>query len=270
MENQNQITLSSQSEIARIEIDTQIATARTFPRNVAQIVKEVEFLATLDRETAESCFYALPRKEKQPDGSYKTKMIEGISIRLAEIIFQSWEHVRISDPIVTTEGQTVTVIVKAADLQKNCVAPGMATRPFYNFPGSKELAIANAYSTAKRNAILGIIPKGLFASTIQKIKEFSVEKVENEKQKSEKTFKNSVEKMFKTFDAKGITKQQIFELLEIEEENQISNEHLISLRNIITAVKDGMAKFEDYFQSKNSIDITEINKENLFENENNQ
>ncbi len=55
----------------RGEIDIQIRTARAYPRSIKQFLNLALEMATLDVETAERCFYALPRGGKSR-GSSKT------------------------------------------------------------------------------------------------------------------------------------------------------------------------------------------------------
>src|SRR3712207_1022435 len=67
--------------INKSEIDTQIATAKQYPRNLARVLNNIETLAAMDEETAASCFYVLRRQGK---------VLEGPSVRMAEI--RSEEH----------------------------------------------------------------------------------------------------------------------------------------------------------------------------------
>ena len=50
--------------INKSEIDTQISTAKQYPRNLARVLNNIETLATMDEETAASCFYVLRRQGK--------------------------------------------------------------------------------------------------------------------------------------------------------------------------------------------------------------
>jgi hypothetical protein len=50
-------------QIARGEIDIQITTARRFPRSIEQFQKKALSMATIDEETAASCFYVLPKRK---------------------------------------------------------------------------------------------------------------------------------------------------------------------------------------------------------------
>jgi predicted phage-related endonuclease len=69
---------------ARAEIDVQIATAKPVPAQRQGVARLRAQLATLDVETAEQCFYVLPRG----------KTVEGPSVRLAEILASAWGNLR--------------------------------------------------------------------------------------------------------------------------------------------------------------------------------
>src|SRR4051794_13584258 len=77
--------------ITRGEIDMQIRTARAYPRNITTFKREALALACLDEETASSMFYVVPRGGK---------MIEGPSIRMAEIVGSAFGNLRYGARIV--------------------------------------------------------------------------------------------------------------------------------------------------------------------------
>lgn len=230
----NEIQLTESESIVRVEIDSQIATAKKYPRDIVAIINTVHQLATLDVETAKACFYALPRKEKQTDGSYKTKIIEGESIRFAELVMSNWGNLRISDPVIKINeiDKSVTVTIMAGDLEKNIALPGVAVRKFYNFEGSKELAIANAISVATRNAILRIIPKGLFKKTTDAIKEV----IKNDQSKP---IAERIKAAIKFFASKGIKENDLLELIEVKSISEITKEHLVIFEGFATAINEG-------------------------------
>lgn len=71
----------------RALIDTQIATAKKYPRVLSRVLNQIETYATMDTETAEDCFYALRRKGRNGE---EDTIIEGVSVRMAEIIAGAW------------------------------------------------------------------------------------------------------------------------------------------------------------------------------------
>ena len=101
--------------LARAELDTQISTAKAYPRDVNHSMAYAETLATMDEATAQSCFYCLPRKDK--DGNKKE--IRGGSIRLAEIIANAWGNLHAATRIVENDGRHITAEGVAWDLQSN-------------------------------------------------------------------------------------------------------------------------------------------------------
>ena len=100
--------------IARAELDVQISTAKAYPRDSRGSIEYAIELATMDEETAQSCFYVLPRKEK--DGTKKE--IKGASIRLAEIVANAWGNIHAATRIVENDGRHITAEGVAWDLQR--------------------------------------------------------------------------------------------------------------------------------------------------------
>ena len=96
--------------INKSEIDTQIATAKQYPRNLARVLNNIETLATMDEDTAASCFYILRRQGK---------VIEGPSVRMAEIIASSWGNLRLQARIVGNDGKVITAQGVCHDLESN-------------------------------------------------------------------------------------------------------------------------------------------------------
>ena len=77
--------------LTRAEVDQQVATSRAMPRSIDRAVKNILSLATMDRESAAECIYALPRGGKP---------IRGPSIRMAEIIASQWGNCRTGARVV--------------------------------------------------------------------------------------------------------------------------------------------------------------------------
>ena len=119
-ENENQdldlevIQPSAIESIERAQIDIQIATARRFPRVLSQVKARMLSFATLDEETAQSCFYTLPAR-KGGDG----KPLQGPSVRLAEIALASYQHVKAGSRIIGDDGKFITAQAVVHDLENN-------------------------------------------------------------------------------------------------------------------------------------------------------
>ncbi len=104
----NQIVQVNRAEIA--EIESQIATAKKYPRDIAEFKEKLMAMATLDMDTAEGCYYALPRANKP---------IDGPSVRLAEIAFSCWGNC-IAEAHVTNEDESfIYAVGSCRDLENN-------------------------------------------------------------------------------------------------------------------------------------------------------
>ena len=77
----------------RAQIDVQISTAHRFPRTLSRVKQDMLSFATLDEETAQSCFYTLPRGGK---------VIQGPSIRMAEIAISCYGNMRSGARVIST------------------------------------------------------------------------------------------------------------------------------------------------------------------------
>ena len=71
--------------VERANVDSQVATAKQYPRNVTRSINNSIAMATMDMNTAQSCGYALPRGGKP---------ITGPSVHLAKLIVSNWGNVR--------------------------------------------------------------------------------------------------------------------------------------------------------------------------------
>lgn len=78
-------------QLAMAELNQDVVTARSFPRSVATVMRNITQLVMLDEQTAKECIYAVPR-----DG----KTVRGPSIRLAEIIASQWGNCHCASRVV--------------------------------------------------------------------------------------------------------------------------------------------------------------------------
>lgn len=101
--------------INRAEVDIQIATAKQYPRDLNVTLNKIATYATMDRETAEDCFYVLRRKGNNGQDS----VIEGLSVRMAEIIAGAWGNLRVQTRIIGNDGRMITAQAIYHDLETN-------------------------------------------------------------------------------------------------------------------------------------------------------
>lgn len=155
----------------RGEIESQIATAKRYPRSVSKFQTDCMSLATTDKDIAAACFYVIPRA-----GSF----IEGPSVRLAEIALSSWGNA-VAQAFVTHEDHNyVYATGMCRDLEKNVAFRITSRRRIVDRNGKRYNAdmiavTANAAaSIALRQAIFKVIPAALTNEIYKKCKEVAV------------------------------------------------------------------------------------------------
>lgn len=228
------------------DVDQQVATAHAYPRSIKQFLAEAETLATMTEEVAESCGYALPRKQWDKETRTSiTKTIEGPSARFAEIVLSCWGNARAGTSIVDEGEEFVTARGFMFDLQKNVAIEIQVPRRITDSQGRRYKTdmigvTANAAaSIALRNAILKVVPKALWDPIYQKAKATAVG--------TEATLSNKRMAAMAEFQKRGASAQTIFEHFGIKGIEDITLEHLATLKGYKTALKEGDTTIELLF-----------------------
>ena len=219
------------------EIDMQVATAHKYPRSIKRFRDEALQMVTLNESVAESCIYALPRGNKT---------IEGPSARFAEVVASSWGNCRAGARVVSDEGDFITAQGVFHDLERNVAITYEVQRRITDSKGKRYNAdmigvTGNAASSiALRNAILKGVPKAFWDDMYQAARKTVMGDI--------KTLANRRADALKAFVGYGINQQQILDKLEVGGVEDITLEHLVVLRGLLTAIKDGDTTPEMAFQ----------------------
>lgn len=250
--NSNQTPTISSSEaleaLNRAEVDIQVETAKRWPSHstpdqIAAALRKAEAFALVDSETAESCFYRLERQGKNGERT----VIEGPSIRLAEIIAASWGNLRIATQIVGNDGRFITARGACHDLESNVAQivetrRGITTSKGYTFSADMQTVTGNAAAAiARRNAILAVIPAAVFKPLYGRIREFVLGEVTND-------LENRRAKMLRTFATAGVTREMILEYLGVSDLPDIDAEMMTRLVGVWNAIRDGQTTVEETFR----------------------
>jgi hypothetical protein len=252
MESKNiQMAVQPQAEVIRIsnaeslealnrsEIDVQIATAHQFPRNLSNVLNNIETLATMDEEVAGSCFYTLRRQGK---------VIEGASVRMAEIIASSWGNLRVQARIIGNDGKMITAQGVCHDLESNYAVSAEVKRRItdkngHTFSEDMQVVTGNAAcAIAMRNALFKVVPAALVKKVIDKAKKVSLGE--------SMTLETSRAKMLQYFKTIGIEEKQILDYLSIEKVDEINIDMVIELRGLANAIKEGTTTAKEAFEPK--------------------
>lgn len=234
----------------KAQIDTQIATAKAFPRDLKKSVEDSIFTATLDLETASSCSYALPRGGKT---------INGPSVHLALILAQNWGNLRIEAKISSIDNKSITSQAVCFDLEKNIAIKVEVKRSIMTKTGRMNddmITVTGnaANSISLRNAILKVIPKAVVDKVAKSAKQLITGDISDETKLIKK--RNSVLEGFKN--SYGVTEQEVLDILGKPSTANITGEDLVTLIGYAQSIKDGDSTADLIFRSKK---VNEAKKE---------
>lgn len=244
METKTELTQISQAEmlsaINRAEIDIQISTAKQYPRDIRKVLNTIATYATMDTETAEDCFYAL-RRGKGDD----TSVIEGLSVRLAEIIAGAWGNIRVQTRIIGNDGKTITAMGICHDLETNFAASVEVKRRITDkfgrtYSEDMQVVTGNAASAiAFRNSVFKVIPKAVTKKVINDVKQVALGQsidLETSRQRAIDHFKKI-----------GVDEKQLLDHLEVKTVLEIDKEKVFYLRSLSNAIKEGTTSVKETF-----------------------
>jgi len=244
MSNEIQIIDSVGIEMAeaqeRASIDSQVATAKRYPRTLSRVQSNSIAIVCMSKETAESCRYA------KPTGG---KMIVGASVHLARIVCQQYGNIKILQRIKQITDRVVIAEAVAFDMETNYAVSVEARRSIIDKNGLrfKESVIeTNAMAImaiAERNAILKVIPKSIIDSVYNEAFKFA-----NGDLSDNAKLIVAREKAIDYFKTEyGVTEDQVVKVIGLKTKEAIKSEHIVDLRGIIQALKDKETTVEELF-----------------------
>jgi hypothetical protein len=222
-------TVSITESMIRGEIDTQVRTAKAYPRSITSFRRFSTQMVQLDQETAEACIYSMPRAGKP---------LTGPSVRFAEIILSAWGNSRAGYRPVEESDRYVTAQGVFADLENNTaitaeVRRGIVSRKGQRFSDDMINVTMNAAgSIAFRNAVLRGIPQALWLPVYNAAKEVAIGNAT--------TLVARRSKVVDYFGKMGETMERLLYRLEREGIDDISLDDLETLTGLKTAIKEGM------------------------------
>lgn len=231
----------------RAEVDMQIATAKQYPRDIQRVLNTIETYATMDTETAEDCFYALRR-----GSGGDTTVIEGLSVRLAEIFAGAWGNLRVQTRIIGNDGKTITAQGICFDLETNLaisveVKRRITGRNGQTYSEDMQVVTGNAAAAiAFRNCVFKVIPKAVTKKVINNIKEVALgQSIDLE---------TSRQRAIAHFAKIGVSEQMLLEHLEVKSVAEIDKEKVFYLRSLSNAIKEGTTSVAEVFVKKETAD----------------
>lgn len=225
----------------RAAIDTQVATAKKYPRNLARVRQNSVAIATMTRETAESCRYVKPVGGKN---------IVGPSVHLARIVCQQYGNIRVQQRIKQITDRTIIAEAVAFDMETNYAVCVEARRSILDKKGNRytesviETNAMAILAIAERNALLKVIPKSIIDNVYDEAFRCAQgdlsdnAKLQQAKEKAFEYFKNEY----------NATEEEICIAAGVKTKEAIHAEQIATLRGLIQALKDKEVTPDELFK----------------------
>lgn len=219
-------------------IDTQVLTAKAYPRDIKRCMQEIVDILCIDEEIAAACYYTLPR-----DG----KTLTGPSIRLAEICASVFGNIQAGTVFVSNDGKFIIVKGWCRDLEKNYTVETAVTKSIinkYNKPYSESMqatTMAAASAIALRNAIFKIIPQVFIDKAYKKAMDIAVGGKDKAK------FESKRQKVFEGLENLKIPTDKVLKYYNKTSINDITPDELKEIIGIGTSIKDTFLPIDEAF-----------------------
>jgi hypothetical protein len=223
-------------------IDMQIATAKAYPRNLKRATENAIAIVTLDKDTAATCTYSVPRSGK---------VITGPSVHLAKILSQCWGNLRIEAKVISVDDKTLTSQAVAFDLENNLAIKVEVKRSIMTRTGRMNddmiVVTGNAgNSIALRNAVLSVIPRSIVDKVQNEAKSLLIGDV-SDKTKMITRRKQIFDGLKDTY---SLTEKEILSAIGKAAIDHVTADDLVTLIGIGQAIKDGDTTIEFAFKGQ--------------------
>lgn len=218
--------------VERANVDSQVATAKRYPRDIRRSIDNSVVMATMNQETAQSCNYALPRGGKP---------ITGPSVHLAKIIVSNWGNMRTEAKVVQITDKQVISRGTCWDLETNVASAFEVRRSIIGKNGQRfsddMITVTGnaANSIAYRNAVFAVIPKAITDRVYYAAQKF----ITGDLSDSDKLLKVRTGILNNFKNNYGITEEEVVKMCGKQTVNQIGADEISMLMGTIQALKDG-------------------------------
>lgn len=218
--------------VERANVDSQVATAKMYPRSIKRSIDNSIVMATMDAETAQSCGYALPRGGRP---------ITGPSVHLAKIIVSNWGNMRTEAKVVQITDKQIISRGTAWDLEANVASAFEVRRSIVDSKGKRYsddmITVTGnaANSIAYRNAVFSVVPKAVVDKVYKAAQKFITGDLSDE----EKLIKRRTDAINYFSDEWGITEGEVIKLCGKQTINQIKADEIALLLGMVQSLKDG-------------------------------
>lgn len=213
-------------------MDTQVSTAKQYPRDITRALNNSIVMATIDQQTAQTMGYALPRGGKP---------ITGPSVHLAKLIVSNWGNIRAEAKVVQITESQVVSRGTCWDLENNVATAFEVRRSIkgkngQRFTDDMITVVGNAANAiAYRNAVFSVIPKAI----TDKVYQAAQHCITGDLSDDAKLLQRRTQCLKFFNDEYGITEAEVVKLCGKQTVNQIRGEEIALIIGIYQSLKDG-------------------------------
>ena len=218
--------------IEKANVDTQVSTAKQYPRDITRALNNSIVMATIDQQTAQTMGYALPRGGKP---------ITGPSVHLAKLIVSNWGNIRAEAKVVQITESQVVSRGTCWDLENNVATAFEVRRSSkgkngQRFTDDMITVVGNAANAiAYRNAVFSVIPKAI----TDKVYQAAQHCITGDLSDDAKLLQRRTQCLKFFNDEYGITEAEVVKLCGKQTVNQIRGEEIARHIGIYQSLKDG-------------------------------
>lgn len=245
--------------IERANIDSQVSTAKQYPRDIRRSIDNSIVIATMNLDTAQSCGYALPRGGK---------LITGPSVHLAKIIVSNWGNIRTEAKVVQTTDKQVISRGTCWDLETNVASAFEVRRSIVDSKGkrfSEDMITVTgnaANSIAYRNSVFSVIPQAI----TNRVYEAAQKLITGDLSDADKLLKKRTAIVNSFKNDYAISEEEVVKLCGKQTVNQINASAISTLIGILQSLKDGDTSVENLMKPIRGIKEELSNKKEKMKN----
>lgn len=245
---ENEIKVLNTDIVKDTQFESQIDIAKRYPRDLTRIINNSIAIVTMDKETAETCNYNLPRAGKK---------ISGASVHLARIIVQQYGNLRVESRVTHSDNKQVYAEAICFDLESNVAVKSTTSKSILNKGGQKfteDMIIVTgkaAAAIAYRNAVFSVIPKAI----VDKVYNAAMREITGDLSTEDMLIKRR-KAAFDTFKSEfGVEEKEILDYLGLNTINQIKKDEIVIMIGMFNSLKDGEITVNEMFNRKSKSEI---------------
>lgn len=220
------------------EIDSQIATAKRYPRDLKRFRENAIAMVSSDKQLAAECSYSVPRGGKK---------VSGESIRFAEVVQSCYGNCRVASRIIDIDSRFVTAQGAFMDLENNVAITFDVKRQITDKDGNLysestiQTTCVAAGAIAMRSATLRGIPEPLWKPIY--------EAAQKAARCSDAELPAARERCVEYFQSKGVELPAILASVGAATIADIDAGKLDTLRGFANSIREGMATVDEIFSA---------------------